>query len=349
MSYDFTSIDQPFSNQIELDGKTYLYFGGTAYLGLPKNRDFIELYVEGVKRYGLNNGTSRNNNIQLGIYDEAEQVAADRFGSENALIISSGYLAAQLAIQTLSSYGKVRYSPVSHPALWLNTALDFSAATFADWKDETVELINHSDESNWVLISNSMNNLFPEIFNFEFISLIDVKKKLILIVDDSHGIGINNNGLGAIAKIPSRINTEVVVVASMAKALGVDAGIVLGSRFIISKLKESPIFSGASPPSAAGMYAFVHASEIYIDALQKLRSNRDQFKRQISTGWQYETEFPVFLVNSPGIDRELLKENILISSFPYPYKNSPTLNRIVLSSWHTDENIDQLLAVLAKK
>ncbi|WP_316799198.1 aminotransferase class I/II-fold pyridoxal phosphate-dependent enzyme [Pedobacter frigidisoli] len=347
MSYDFTSINQPFSNQIKLDGKTYLYFGGTAYLGLPNNGDFIELYIEGVKRYGLNNGTSRTNNIQLGIYDEAEQVAANRFGSEDALIISSGYLAAQLAIQGLSSFGKVRYSPAAHPALWLYTEPEFSGTTFADWKNETVELINHSEESTWVLISNSMNNLFPEIFNFDFLSLIDVKKKVIMIIDDSHGIGVNNNGLGAISQIPKRPNTEVVVVASMAKALGVDAGVILGSKSIISQLKSSPVFSGASPSAAAGLYAFVHAQDIYNSALEQLQLNISYLSRQMKEDWNHAQGFPVFLANSEAIGKNLMEEKILISSFAYPYNNSPSINRIVLSSWHTTDDIDQLMGALS--
>lgn len=347
MSYDFTSIDRPFSNQIKSDGKTYLYFGGTAYLGLPQNGDFTDLYVEGIKRYGLNNGTSRNNNIQLGIYGEAEQVAAYRFGSADALIISSGYLAAQLAIKSLSSFGKVRYSPAIHPALLLNAEPHCSVTTFADWKNETVELINHSDESTWVLVSNSMNNLFPELFNFEFLLDIDVKKKVILIVDDSHGIGINNNGSGMMTNIPERTNTEVVVVASMAKALGVDAGIILGSKSMISHLKDSPVFSGASPPSAAGLYAFVRAEEIYRDALQKLQLNMSYLSRQITGDWKYAPGFPVFLANSEAIGKRLMEEQILISSFAYPHKDSAPINRIVLSSWHTTDDIDQLLAALS--
>ena len=65
--------------KIEVNNDTYLYFGGTAYLGIPQNKEFIGLYTEGLYRYGLNNGTSRGNNVQLAIYNEAETFIAQKY------------------------------------------------------------------------------------------------------------------------------------------------------------------------------------------------------------------------------------------------------------------------------
>lgn len=342
---DFKSIDQPFSNNINIDGTSYLYFGGTAYLGIPQNQAFIDLHVAGIKKFGLNNGTSRNNNIQLGIYDEAEKIAAKRFKAENALITSSGYLAAQLTVKALSALGKGIYAPATHPALWLahETA---NSQTFDAWKNETITLINNAAEKTWVLISNSMNNLFPEIYDFNFLTEIKPEKEIILIVDDSHGIGINNNGLGAFTSLPVKANIERVVVASMAKALGVDAGLVLGSNAIIAKLKNTNIFVGASPPPAASLFAFIHAEEIYQKAWSRLQQNINLFIDSLNSSWRFEPAFPAFLSQDPTLADHLLKKNILISSFPYPNPDSRPINRIVLSSWHTEQDIEKLKKAL---
>ncbi|MBC6110088.1 aminotransferase class I/II-fold pyridoxal phosphate-dependent enzyme [Pedobacter fastidiosus] len=346
MSPDFTSIDQPFSNQISIDGKTYLYFGGTAYLGIPQNREFLELYLKGIKKYGLNNGTSRSNNIQLGIYNDAEQVAAGRFKSESALIISSGYLAAQLAVKTLSQKGKVLYAPATHPALWLKNQ-ESDSRSFTAWALQTLQLINTSDEKNWVLISNSMNNLFPEIYDFGFLKQIDQDKKLTLIVDDSHGIGVNNFGRSAYDLLPQQENIERIVVASMAKALGVDAGLILASKEMINKLKNTNEFNGASPSAAAGAYAFIHAAEIYQKEWEKLQQNISFLVDHLDSRWNFAPNFPAFLIHDSEIDQKLLKQNILISSFPYPTQNSKPINRIVLSSWHQEADILKLASAIA--
>ncbi|TCD27669.1 aminotransferase class I/II-fold pyridoxal phosphate-dependent enzyme [Pedobacter psychrodurus] len=343
MKPNFKSIDQPFSNKINIEGNTYLYFGGTAYLGIPKNQDFINLYVEGIKKFGLNNGTSRTNNIQLGVYDEAEKVAAVRYGAEAALITSSGYLAAQLTVKALSKLGRVIYAPATHPSLWLVENQARNLMSFKAWELETIEMINSSEEKTWVLISNSMNNLLPEIYEFDFVKEIRKDKNIILIVDDSHGIGVNNNGMGAIVNLPKQENIENVVVASMAKALGVDAGIVLASNKIINTLKNTNTFIGASPSSPAGLYAFIHAEEIYCKAFKKLKNNMLMFEKALNLTWKHEYGFPVYLLGDVNFSERLLQRQILISSFPYPNPTDEPLDRIVLSSWHNKEDIEKLI------
>lgn len=345
---DFKSIDQPFSNSINIGGTSYLYFGGTAYLGIPQDQDFIDLHIEGIKKFGLNNGTSRTNNIQLGIYDEAEKVAAARYGAEAALITSSGYLAAQLTVKALSVLGKVIYAPATHPSLWLAENQTKNLMPFWDWKQETIEKINASEEKNWILISNSMNNLVPEIYDFDFLENIHPDKNIVLVVDDSHGIGVNNNGLSTLSSLPKLKNVECVVVASMAKAFGVDAGLIIGSKKIIEQLKKTNTYVGASPPAAAGIYAFIHANEIYRKAWEKLQQNIDHFSDALNLTWKFEPGFPAYFFNHPGLADDLLKKNILISSFPYPNPDSDPINRIVLSSWHTDQDIDKLVMAIRK-
>lgn len=337
----FKQLQSPLAAQIKVNGHEYLYFGGTAYLGIHQNQEFLAHYVKGIEYFGLNNGTSRGNNVQLGIYDEAEAYAAATFGAEAAFITSSGYLAAQLAVKNLADWGKVCYAPNTHPALWLNQKLNDNGS-FNAWATAIVNEINSSDTEKWVLISNSMNNLFPERHDFSFVEKLN--KKVVLIVDDSHGIGINNNGKGVFAQIPQPDNVEVLVVASMAKALGVDAGLILGSQKTIAFLKQTPEFYGASPPSAAGLYAFMQSENIYHQQLNVLNNNCVFLEKALASksDWHFIPNFPVFLGKNAELSNKLLKHDILISSFPYPNSNSEIINRIVLSSWHTVADINKL-------
>ena len=337
----FKQLQSPLADQIKVNGRQYLYFGGTAYLGIPQKQEFLAHYVKGISFFGLNNGTSRGNNVQLGIYDEAEAYAATMFGAEAAFVTSSGYLAAQLAVKNLADWGKVSYAPNTHPALWLNQKQNHNGS-FSDWATAIVNEINSSKTQKWVLISNSMNNLFPERYDFSFVEKLN--KKVVLIVDDSHGVGINNNGKGVFGEIPQPDNVEVLVVASMAKALGVDAGLILGSQKTIAFLKQSPEFFGASPPSAAGLYAFMQSGNIYQQQLKALNNNCDLLEKRLvqKSDWHFIPNYPVFLGKNAELSNKLLKQDILISSFPYPNSNSEIINRIVLSSWHTIADINKL-------
>lgn len=345
MQEEFKRILNPISRRVIIENENYLYFGGTAYFGIPQHKEFRNLYLEGLERFGLNNGTSRNNNVQLGIYNDAEQFATTCFGANACLITSSGYLAAQLTVKQLSTLGEVRYAPATHPALWLHEAPKTSGS-FNEWAKGLIAEINESKAENWVLISNSINNLYPEVYDFSFVKQIDESKNIILIVDDSHGIGI----LNIFSTLPIKKNVEIVVVASMAKALGVDAGLVLGSQNIISLLKQTHEFLGASPPSAAGLFAFMNASLIYEEERRKLKNLTKHLRKVLEgdSNWAFAPDFPVFLTTSSSAEDKLRKQKILISSFAYPDKNGCLINRLVLSSWHTLADIEELILALTK-
>jgi hypothetical protein len=51
---------------IEVKEESYLYFGGTAYLGMPANPEF----PKNILRWGSAYGSSRNANIQLTAYEK---------------------------------------------------------------------------------------------------------------------------------------------------------------------------------------------------------------------------------------------------------------------------------------
>jgi 8-amino-7-oxononanoate synthase len=345
-SKEFASLTGPLGPRLQVEGRTHLYFGGTAYLGMPSNSAFKELYLEGISRYGINNGTSRNSNVQLGIYAEAEQCAAERFGAEAAIIVSSGYLAAQLCIGQFVHFGQLEYAPGSHPALWLPDAF-VPEERFNHWAQNLMKKIQESPEKQWVIVANSMNNLVPEVYDFSFLEAIPKDKEILLLIDDSHGIGILHHGLGVYGGLTSK-NIQVIVTASMAKALGVDAGLILGSADLIDKLKGSNEFAGASPPAAAGLYAFMHAGDIYEAEFEKLRSLQAYFSRnkRISDRFDFVEGFPVFLSRRSQLFEELLDKHILISSFPYPRPSSPALSRLVICSWHTEADLNELLQAL---
>jgi len=351
-SKTFRQLNGPLGRQVQVEGRNYLYFGGTAYLGMPVDPDFLCLYQEGLGRFGINNGTSRNNNIQLGIYDEAESAAATRFGAADSLILSSGYLAAQLCVRALSSAGQLEYAPGCHPAVWLENA-DVPAGSFTSWAEGFVARVNASSRQDWIMVSNSMNNLLPEIYDFSFLKRISTDKRILLLVDDSHGIGILDQASGVYRGLKALFasenpNIEVMVVASMAKALGIDAGLILGTQARISACRRTNEFVGASPPAAAALYAFIQGERLYEKAYAKLKTLQEQMHVALSDreDFCYVPGFPVYLSRDQDLGTRLMEKDMLISSFPYPDQDGPALNRIILCSWHREEDLKTLVNAL---
>ncbi|WP_395627011.1 aminotransferase class I/II-fold pyridoxal phosphate-dependent enzyme [Daejeonella sp.] len=312
-----------------------LFFSGTAYLGMPFNEDFRKLVFEGMELYGINHGASRNNNITLDIFSEAEKVAAKRFLSDDSILVSSGYLAAQLVIQHYHGSHQFLYAPESHPALYFGAPL-ISKTKYTDWVEQAIKEIN-SAKKPILIISNALNNLTPEIFDFAWLSRIDLEREVVVLVDDSHGVGImGEKGEGTYSKIPELPNIQKIVISSMAKALGIDAGLILANSALINKLRTSPVYAGSSPPSPGILYAFVHSEHTYNQELIKLRKNINNFIAMltIGDGMFFIKDFPVFLVENQALAEGILTKGIHISSFPYPDPQGKKLNRIVLSSVH---------------
>lgn len=323
------------------------FFGGTAYLAIPFNEKFKQLVFEGIDRYGINFGASRNNNVGLDVFANAEAEVAKRCEAEASIIVSSGYLAAQLVVQHYFRKYKFIYAPDTHPALWIGEPKP-PITTFREWAIQTVDEVNGSDQAV-LLISNSLNNLFPEIYEFSWLKEILPGKKVSLLVDDSHGIGITGEkGEGVYSRIPKIPHIETIVIASMAKALGVDAGVILGTKTTIEKLRSSPVYVGASPPVPGVLFGYVNAFSIYQEELEKLRANVRFFNSLMDykPGMSYATDLPVFLLDDANAGIYLASKGIIISSFSYPDPKGKVLNRVVLNSGHSMEELRGLAEAL---
>jgi 7-keto-8-aminopelargonate synthetase-like enzyme len=134
----------------------------------------------------------------------------------------------------------------------------------------------------------------------------------------------------------------------LGKALGIPAGVILGPKSWMDRLLRNPYFGGASPPSPAFLWALLQGQAIYAKARQKLQLNVHQFVQYLSTesDFHFFPEYPVFYTANSGLAAFLAEQKILISSFPYPTPQDDLVTRIVLSSLHTDGDIEALIKIL---
>lgn len=322
-----------------IDGKEYLFFSGYAYLGMNGVKAFTDLLKEGMDKYGLLFPSSRISNTQLELYTTFENLLSNITGSENTACFSSGYLAGK-AITGL--FDKVYNAPDSHPAILRSTA---SHETFEDWADEIVNAINLSSEENIVIAADAVNVITATINDFSFIDRI--RKKVTVIIDDSHGIGLaGENGRGICELVPPSSNVEYIFTYSLSKAFGITGGAVSGAAETISLLRSSPAYTATTSVSPAFMHAFINAQNLYEQQRIILRNNIDYFAGLVKElNLQHRSQLPVFVL--PDIDDEvLLKKKIIISSFAYPDPAGKKVQRIVLNALHTKSDLEHLADVL---
>lgn len=349
----FHQIDHLPGRSIVLENNNYLYFSGTAYLGLPHNPDFQDLIQEGLHQYGSVYGSSRNGNLQLTIYRQAEQKLASWAGAEAALTLSSGMLAGQAAIRQLMLEGyEFIYSPDVHPAVWHLPQVDIPKGSFTAWHEQLTGTNRAENRHNsqitihkLALVTNSVDALRGKLYDFEWVNKLPEDKEFVLLVDDSHGLGVTGDGgRGVWGRIPKRKNVRVIVTASLAKAMGLPGGVIFSDAATLHRIRYSAYFGGCSPISPDHLYAYLHADALYADAYERLQANINQFTDSIRTLnlLSFTDNYPVFYTERDKLYPFLLERGIFIYSFSYPKPTDKANTRIVLSAWHTPQDIHQL-------
>ncbi len=337
------NIDSFPGRELIFKGKNYLYFGGTSYLGMQNNADFQNILIENIKKYGSNYGASRKANVQFTIYDRAETHLANFVGSESCLTMSSGYLAGQLVSSYFDhSEYKLFYAPNTHSALY-HSAIN-AAANYKTLAIEIREFLASGKKGRPVLFLDSIDFTGLNYPDFKALQKLPLDK-LILVADDSHGIGIvGENGGGVYAFLKKLNPKELIVCCSLGKSLAVQAGAVFGSKDRIEQLKESSMYGGASPASPANLATFLNAFSLYEGQRAKLKENIKLFREQTEniSSFQSMEDYPVFSFSNPQLTNSLEEKGIIVTNFHYPKKDSPLMSKIVLSAYHQKKDIERL-------
>ncbi len=335
---------------VAVEGQTLLFFSGTSYLGLADNKAFHDKIKEGLDQYGSNFAVSRSSNIRLDIYDRFERFMAKEFLFEDCMTLSSGYLAGRLLVDYYFNKGRMFYSPDVHPTLWGQGERKANGQSFESWADETVQLINTTDEAHYIIFTNSLSNLSAVIYPFDWLNRIHPDKNVTVIIDDSHGIGVvgkEHKGISELLPPLRSSRIETVVVDSIGKALGIPGGVIFGRRSLLEQLRHSPFYTGSSPIIPAYLFAFMQTGSERKKAMECLSRNIAFFKAHAPSGITDLTyDYPVFLLKDDGVAEYCLDKGILLSSFPYPKPEGANLTRIVLNACHTEEDLLFLIQTL---
>lgn len=340
------SVDAFPGTRISANGKSYLYFGGTSYLGLQTDEVFKGLFIKNLKKYGTNYGASRNANVQISIFDEAENYMANLLGSEACTTMSSGYLAGQLVAHSLNTEAyESFYAPESHCALHLTPKEPY--VNFTDL-EQAVRLHLQTKNSVPVVYIDSIDvsgNGYPDFAALRALPWAEV----ILVVDDSHGVGIvGKNGCGAFKNAEQLNAKELILCCSLGKGFSIPAGAVFGTKSRIEQLTSTNFFGGASPASPAALATLLEGEALFEAKRKLLERNIQLFTGALKNSMLFDflEGYPVFYFSNAQIAAYLERKHILITNFNYPTKDAPMMSRIVISAAHQKEDILKLARLL---
>jgi 7-keto-8-aminopelargonate synthetase-like enzyme len=328
---------------IEFENETYLYFGGTSYLGLPTHSEFKEILVKNILRWGTAYGSSRNANIQLNAYENGERFLAKFIESESALTVSSGSLAGKLVIDTLTKENQTFFQfPNCHPAI----SAKKSTPLFIQNKLNPILFNGISEKITILTDAVPSMNLFP--VDCSILNSIPPQKEITLVVDESHSLGIlGKHGQGIFSTLQLSNCKRKIMLASLGKAFGLTGGVIAGDTNFIAQLKNQDSFVTAAGMNAAFVQTLADSEAIYIVQHKKLKENLNYLKNNLkpNQSFDFNPEYPLIYPNKKELNVALKKNKIIITDFDYP-TGTKSLNRIVITANHTTEDLDRLIAVL---
>lgn len=329
--------------EISIDGKTYLYFGGTSYLGMATNVNFQKLVFNSFKKWGTSYGSSRASNIKLSVFNEAETSLSQFIGAESSLTVSSGMLAGKLVISHLQSKNQIFYHyPKTHPAILAPNSLPLFINNQLNPK------LQNDNKEEIAITVDAILSLEVSTTNFDFLNVISNNKKITLVVDESHTLGIvGKYGEGIFSTINNTKIDRKIMVSSLGKALGLSAGVIASDNNFIEELKNESIFVTSSPANPAYLETFLQAGNLYKLQLHKLRSNLEILDSILikSKNFSFNKNYPVIYSENSEVSDLLLENGIINARFKYPtYKNE--MNRIVITSNHTKKDLEKLALLL---
>lgn len=342
---EFFDINQLPNRTVTHQGKVYHFFSGTAYLGLPQHPSFQHLMTEAIGRYGTVFGSSRNGNVRLGIYEEAEAKLASVAGTETALTLSSGMMAGQVVINWLRSQASTFiYAPTAHPALWHEPVVSLPTMSFADWAAQLPSQLQTVAPGPIAILTNALDAVCSAYYEFDWINNLPDNRPITVVVDDSHGLGVLNQGRGIWPQISHKPHVKLIVTASLAKAMGMPGGVIFGDTDTLTSIRRTAFFGACSPMPPANLAAYLQADALYAEGYQRLQRNISLAETLLlPTGlFRHAIGYPVFFTEHDELYTHLLESGILVYSFAYPTASHRANTRIVISAFHTPEDIQEL-------
>lgn len=337
-------IDRAPGRSIRLKGQEYLYFGGTSYLGMQNDVRFGQLLCKNITKYGVHHGASRNSNLRLSLYSLVERHLADLAGCEAALTLSSGFLAGQLAghffeQETYRSF----IAPGAHAALFRGGQMAY--ANFESLAAAIQAELAGDNPKIPVLFTDSLDTTGSSFPDYPLLKQLPLES-LILVADDSHGLGIlGPRGGGCYARLAELPVKELLVCASLGKAMGIQAGVLFGTAKRLDALRQTSFFGGASPAAPAYLATLLASEAHYEEKRKRLQANIRLFETEClyANNFARLNGYPVYGYSNPGLTAHLEANKIVVTDFSY---TTALTGRIVLGAQHRRADIRRLLTAL---
>jgi 7-keto-8-aminopelargonate synthetase-like enzyme len=355
-------LESPVDAEVTIQRKKYLYFGGTNYLGMAGRPEVVAAAKQAIDSFGLSSSASRTSTGTNQLHLDVESALSNFAGTEDAVLLSSGYLAMHSLLEgVVDNNDRLLLQGSAHPSI--QQAVRLTGISFHEFDPKRLADLRPilKTDQRILVIVEGITSLTGDVFPLSDLLALLKQRDFLVLVDDAHGLGVVGASGKGTAELHHSESPDVISCATLSKAFGAFGGCILAQKEIGKSIrKRSLAYICASPPSAADLGAALAAIQLVAtraEILRQLRENVAFLKRGLrDLGLPVEENHVPIIPIQLGSSREmnqlserLLDSGILAPHLTYPGSPEGGLIRLVVTATHTAEQMERLLQCLKRE
>ncbi len=227
------------------------------YLGLSRHPRVLDAAADALRTWGAGATGSRLVTGTTELHEEFERTLAEFVGAESALCFSSGYLANLGVVTALAGRGALVVSDGgSHASLVDACRLSRARIVVTPRGDVNAvrDALATRTEERAIVLTDSVYSADGVLAPVAELHAVARAHTAALVVDEAHGLGVRGDGgRGLVHELGLAGEPDLIVTATLSKALGSQGGVVLGPERVRAHLIDAArpfIFDTGLAPAA---------------------------------------------------------------------------------------------------
>jgi 8-amino-7-oxononanoate synthase len=256
----FRVLEGPTLPVVEMEGKQRIMLGSNNYLGLTGDERVKQGAMDALNRYGTGLTGSRFLNGTIGLHLELEHELAEWFGTEAAIVFTTGHQANLGALGTILAPGDTVVADSGDHASILDGCI-LSRAKLRVFRHNRLDRLEHTlekavvDGGGILVVVDGVFSMEGDVAPLSEIAELASRYGARLMVDEAHALGVlGARGAGSceLLGIEDRVDLRM---ATFSKSLASCGGVIAGPADVIEFLRISSrpfMFTASAVPAAVG-------------------------------------------------------------------------------------------------
>jgi len=256
----FRVLEGPTLPVVEMEGQSRIMLGSNNYLGLTGDERVKQGALDALNRYGTGLTGSRLLNGTIDLHLELERELAEWFGTEAALVFTTGHQANVGALGTILAPGDTVVADSGDHASILDGCI-LSRAKLRAFRHNRIDRLERTlekatdDGGGILVVVDGVFSMEGDVAPLPEIADLCARFGARLMVDEAHALGVlGPRGAGSceLLGIEDRVDLRM---ATFSKSLASCGGVIAGPSDVIEFLRIASrpfLFTASAVPAAVG-------------------------------------------------------------------------------------------------